>query len=109
MLLRSLRRRVENSEKLLEEYVERLSRAYPEATILLFGSRARGDNLPYSDYDIAIVLPEPGCRDKIGKTIEARSLKPRGISVDVVILCRDELEDPLVKKMLEGGITLYRP
>jgi predicted nucleotidyltransferase len=26
--------------------------------LILFGSRARGDNKPYSDYDILVVLPE---------------------------------------------------
>ena len=26
--------------------------------LVLFGSRARGDNNPYSDYDVLVVLPE---------------------------------------------------
>lgn len=106
-LLRSLRRRVESSDRLLEDYVKRLASAYPRATILLFGSRARGDSLPYSDYDIAIVLPEPECEDKIGRAVEARSMKPRGISVDVVILCESELEDPIVRRMLEKSVVLH--
>ena len=97
-------------EDLLAEYVNRLARAYPRSTIVLFGSRARGDNLPYSDYDIAIILPDEECGDKLEETIRARRLKPRGISVDVLVLCASELdEDPLVKQMLRDAKTLYAP
>ena len=108
-LLRSLRKRLRSSSSLFKIYVERLAHVYPQATIMLFGSRARGDNLPYSDYDIAIVLPDHLCGDKLQKTIEARSMKPRGISVDIVILCESELRDPIVRKMLEKSVVLYKP
>ncbi|KYC51634.1 MAG: Nucleotidyltransferase domain protein [Candidatus Methanofastidiosum methylothiophilum] len=39
----------------LEELVELIKKEYSPELILLFGSRARGDNLITSDYDIIVV------------------------------------------------------
>ncbi len=39
-------RKIASSPRLLEEYVQRLSKEYPRSTIILFGSRARGENQP---------------------------------------------------------------
>lgn len=108
-LLRSLAKKKAKSEELLREYVHRLASAYPHAMVVLFGSRARGDHLPYSDYDIALVLPDEECQDRLEETLRARRLKPRGISVDLVIICDSELEDPLIKQMLSSSKVLYKP
>lgn len=88
-----------------EEYIERLRGAYPRSTIVLFGSRARGDHLPYSDYDIALILPGPV--DKLDEAVRARSLKPPELPLDLVILEPVDLEDPLVAKMLKDCILLH--
>ncbi|HIQ55808.1 MAG TPA: nucleotidyltransferase domain-containing protein, partial [Pyrodictium sp.] len=53
-VLKRLRERLRKLDRIFEEYISLLSRTYPESTILLFGSRARGNNLPYSDYDLMI-------------------------------------------------------
>ena len=37
---------------------ERLSAATGSDSVILFGSRARGDNGPESDWDLAVLLPE---------------------------------------------------
>ena len=101
---RLAKKRVE-TEKLLSEYVKRISRELPKSTIVLFGSRARGNHLPYSDYDIAVVLEHVD--DKIGVIEKLRRLKPRGISVDLVVFSLEELEDPIVREMLREGKVLY--
>jgi len=95
------------AEKGLRIFVERVRREYPGTSIVLFGSRARGDYLPYSDYDVALVLPDSDCSDKIGVAEEARRLRPRGLSLDLVVLCASELDDPLVKQMLRDKKVLY--
>ncbi len=41
----------------LAEIVRRLVDTYRPIAIYLFGSRARGDNRPSSDYDLLLVLP----------------------------------------------------
>ncbi len=87
------------------EYIERLREAYPRSTIILFGSRARGDHLPYSDYDVALILPGPV--DKLEEAVRARSLKPRELPLDLLVLEPGDLDDPLVARMLEGCIILH--
>jgi predicted nucleotidyltransferase len=67
---------------------------------VLFGSSARGDHLPYNDYDVALVLRDEDYADKVGVAEEARTLRPPGLSLDPVVLCVSELGDPLVKQML---------
>jgi len=45
------------SEEQIRAVVERLRRAAPDATIILFGSHARGDAREGSDLDILVVEP----------------------------------------------------
>ncbi len=104
-LLKSLAEKQKIKERLLAEYIKRLKREVPKSTILLFGSRAKGNSLPYSDYDIAVILDE--VKDKVEMTERLRRLKPRGIDLDLIVFSIDEIEDPLVKKMLEGSRTLH--
>lgn len=92
-------------EQLLIEYIERIKRNYPRSTIILFGSRAKGGQLPYSDYDIAVVLEN--IDDKLEMTIKLRRLKPHGLDLDLIVLDKRELEDPMIKAMLEEKRILY--
>ena len=92
-------------DSLLKAYLDRLRSTYSLSTIVLFGSRARGSSLPYSDYDIAIILAEP--IDVIEEAVKARKLKPPALPVAVLILSPESLEDPLVARMLEGCIVLH--
>jgi len=43
------------SEDLLRKYVERVSRRVRIHAAILFGSRARGDHGPWSDYDLLLI------------------------------------------------------
>ncbi len=94
-----------NEEQLLIEYIERIKRNYPRSTIILFGSRAKGGQLPYSDYDIAVVLEN--IDDKLEMTIKLRRLKPHGLDLDLIVLDKRELEDPMIKAMLGEKRILY--
>ena len=102
---RALARMQERLGEAFRVYVERLREAYPRSTILLFGSRARGDHLPYSDYDVALILPSVA--DRLAEAVKARSLKPPELPLDLVILEPADLEDPLIAKMLRGCIVLH--
>lgn len=46
------------SDPVLAEVVRRLVEAYGPERIYLFGSVARGDAGPHSDYDILVVVPD---------------------------------------------------
>lgn len=99
-MLRALAKRVRDGGARLMEYVDALSRAYPSATIVLFGSRARGTHLPSSDFDVAII--SNGYIDPV----EARRLKPRGLPLDLVTLTVDDLNDPIIRSMLSNCVVL---
>lgn len=43
-------------QKILNEFADRVRELYPEARIWAFGSRARGDAAPDSDFDICVVI-----------------------------------------------------
>jgi len=45
-------------QALLGEAVEKLATAVQARAIILFGSRARGDQREDSDYDLCVVIPE---------------------------------------------------
>ena len=43
------------SVKIAKKFAEKIKKKFKVEKIILFGSRARGDNLKYSDYDFIIV------------------------------------------------------
>ncbi|MEJ2772234.1 nucleotidyltransferase domain-containing protein [Stygiolobus sp. CP850M] len=88
-----------------EQFVERVVRYYNgKVSIVLFGSRARGDFWPSSDYDVLIVL------DKVNDEIEEASklyTMKRGFSADIIVVTPDKLELGDVKEMLKHKKVLY--
>ena len=104
-LLKYLVKKQRARNNLLYKYIERLKKNKPRSTILLFGSRARGEQLPYSDYDIAVILEQVD--DKLKTVEKLRRLKPRGLDLDLIVFSLKELYDPLVKNMLENALILY--
>ncbi len=102
--MRSEADRLRRQPLLFREFVERLRRRRPRSTILLFGSRARGEARAASDYDVAIILPDP---DPLEEAIWARKARPRGLRVDIVVLDVRQLEDPVYARMLDGAVVLH--
>lgn len=98
-------RKIRESRELLKIYVERIKSLRKDSMIILFGSRARGGELPYSDYDVAIVLRHVD--DRLTAIEEFRRVKPPGLDLDLMVLSVDELDDPLIKSMLKDSIILY--
>lgn len=76
----------------VEWLLGRIRAKYPDAKILLFGSRARGDNLKSSDYDL-LVLSDAfggvGFRDRITAVF---SLIDRPVNVEMICLTHDEFK-----------------
>ncbi|WP_162270145.1 nucleotidyltransferase domain-containing protein, partial [Caldivirga sp. MU80] len=77
-LLKILSESISKGGELLRGFVSRVSSEYPGSTIVLFGSRARGDYMPYSDYDVAVVFRK--VPDERELMLRIRGLKPGGLS-----------------------------
>lgn len=77
---------------------------YPIEKLVLFGSRARGENRPRSDIDVA-VFPKPEFRQEGGffdKIDELNTL----LKIDLVFVT-PELDPQLLNIIDEEGVILY--
>jgi predicted nucleotidyltransferase len=76
----------------LAEIVERLKRAYMPERIYLFGSRARGDQTPDSDFDILVVVPDDALGDRRGSRLAYQALRGTGVAADILVWSRGYFE-----------------
>ncbi len=73
-------------------------------SVVLFGSRARGDHWPSSDYDVLVVLERVD--DEAEEASKLYSMK-RGFSADIIVVTPDKLQLGDVKEMLKHRKVLY--
>jgi len=100
------------AEERIRSFIEKIKDEFEPELILLFGSRARGDALGSSDYDIIIVsrkFEKMGFRERIIKVYE---LVTEPLNVDVLCYTPEEFKEKkrqitIVKKAAEEGIVLY--
>ena len=79
----------------LAEVVKRLVEAYQPNRIYLFGSRARGDETPDSDYDILVVVPDEASKERRRSRMAYDCLWETGVAADVLIWPRTQFESRL--------------
>jgi len=72
-------------DPVLSEIVRRLSEVYHPLRIYLFGSAARGDAGPDSDYDLMVILPMKPHSISGGGNAGYRALRGTGIAADVQV------------------------
>ena len=97
----------------LAEMVRRLVETYQPERIYLFGSKARGDAGPDSDYDIMVVVPDetPPELQRSSRAYEA--LWSLGTAGDILVWtreafdCRLHLRASLPSTILREGKLLY--
>ena len=88
----------------IQELIKSVTTAYfPEAEVMLFGSRSRDSAGPDSDYDILIVTDKQlSSEDKISyRTKIRKELLNEGIRSDILIQSKKDIEN---KKRLPGHI-----
>jgi predicted nucleotidyltransferase len=79
----------------LEEVVERLIEAYWPERIYLFGSQARGDAGPDSDYDLMVVVPDNASPERRRSRLAYEHLWETGTAADVLVWTKSAFESRL--------------
>jgi predicted nucleotidyltransferase len=79
-------------ESTLDGIVERLKQAYHPERIYLFGSRARGDDGPDSDFDFLVVVPDDAPRERRGSRLAYQALRGTGVAADILVWTRAYFE-----------------
>ena len=82
---RELPRLTEQDACALAQIVERLIEAYQPEQIYLFGSKARGDYGPDSDFDLLVVVPDTAPPDRKRSRLAYEVLRGTGTATDVLV------------------------
>ncbi len=72
-------------DPVLAEIVRRLITAYQPERIYLFGSMARGDSGPDSDYDLMVIVPDDASPERRDSDLAYRALRGTGFAADVLV------------------------
>ena len=81
------------NQDLIEEVARRLTAAAPGAKVILFGSRARGDDQPDSDIDLLVIEPGTVEKPRAESARLRRELRGLGVGLDVVVVSARHAED----------------
>jgi predicted nucleotidyltransferase len=101
-------------DPVIQDFLNRIAALRPRIEkIILFGSRARGDDKPYSDYDILLVVPERK-QDLVDHLYDAvvDVCISTGRLISLKIFARDQFErlaaipTPFMRNVLNEGIPL---
>src|ERR1019366_5624642 len=79
-------------DPVLSEVVRRLVEAYRPEYIYLFGSVARGEAGPDSDYDLLIVVPDDAPPERRRSRLAYEALRGTGTAADVLVCTRSYFE-----------------
>jgi predicted nucleotidyltransferase len=99
-------------QDLIEEVTRRLAAAAPGAKVVLFGSRARGDERPGSDLDLLVIKGEDVKNPRAESARLRRELRGLGVGLDLVVVGAGyaeewgHLEGSLVNEALSEGRVL---
>ena len=79
----------------LAAIIARLVEAYEPERIYLFGSKARGDDGPDSDFDLLVIVPDDAPADRKRSRLAYEVLRGTGVAADVLVWTRERFESRL--------------
>ncbi len=97
----------------LQDAISRLVEAYRPQAIWLFGSQARGDASPDSDYDLMVIVDDNADRQHRKSELAYRVLRSLGRAIDVAVWRRSAFQEQarsvtsLPATILSEGILVY--
>ena len=104
---------VDLEDQALREIVRRLVGAYRPERVYLFGSHARGEAGPDSDYDLLVVVPDSAPPERRRSRLAYEVLWGAGQAADVLVWTQDAFESrvhlraSLPSTVLSEGRLLY--
>ncbi len=85
--------------------VERLVAVYQPERLYLFGSKARGDFGPESDFDLMIIVPDNASSDRQQSRLAYEHMWEIGMGADVLVWTRSRFEQrAIVRASLQATI-----
>ncbi len=95
----------------MKQFLSAIKKKFHPSKVILFGSRARGDYMEESDYDLLIVSNEFVNYDWRGRIIEVIKLANGKFSLDVICLTEEEFEKrkkelSIVNEAVKEGVVL---
>lgn len=97
----------------LREVVRRIVAAYEPQRVFVFGSTARGDANPDSDYDLLVVVPDDAAPARRRSRLAYEALRGTGVAADVLVCtqsyfdARRHLRASLVGTVLREGVAVH--
>ncbi len=79
----------------LAEAVRRLVEAYQPEAIWLFGSQARGEAGPDSDYDLMVIVPDDADRERRRSFMAYPALRGMRVPIDVLVWTHTQFHNRL--------------
>ena len=83
------------ADPVLKEIIGRLVDAYQPERIYLFGSKARGDAGPDSDYDLMVVVSDDAPPEHRRSQLAYRALRGTATAADVLVWTRQAFDERL--------------
>jgi predicted nucleotidyltransferase len=84
-----------NDDQTLAELVRRLAEAFEPERIYLFGSKARGETGPDSDYDFLVVVPDESPPERHRSRLAYQVLRGTRTAADVLVWTKQAFESRL--------------
>ena len=82
-------------DQVLAELVRRLAEAFQPERIYLFGSKARGEIGPDSDYEFLVVVPDESPPERRGSRLAYQALRGTRTAADVLVWTKQAFESRL--------------
>jgi len=101
------------TDPILAELLRRLVPAYLPERVYLFGSRARGEPGPDSDYDLLLVVSDDAPPERRRSRLAYEVLRGTGVAADVLVCTRtwfdrrESLKASLPGTVLREGLLLH--
>ena len=106
------RKKNKQVDKILENWIKKVTGKFKPDCIILFGSRARGDAWLQSDYDLIVVSNKFRGMDWLKRIDELFKLWIEPVEVDILPYTPEEFEEKshhrgIVQEAAEDGSIIY--